>query len=150
VTIPTDIVFLGQYPAGTARGTSGSLVMPYPALVAGFPAWLNSCATALKVDRTSDHTGNLGQHWIMGIPTYTMGNLLLAPNPKYPNCSVVSTSVDAVFQPGMYGMSSYHPGGASILMCDGAVRFLKDSTNAPTVWALGSRAQGEILSADAF
>jgi prepilin-type processing-associated H-X9-DG protein len=47
-------------------------------------------------------------------------------------------------------MSSYHAGGANVLLCDGAVRFLKNSTNINTVWALGSIAQGEIISADAY
>jgi hypothetical protein len=35
-------------------------------------------------------------------------------------------------------------------MADGAVDFFKDSTNLTTVWALGSRAQGEIVSADSY
>jgi hypothetical protein len=35
-------------------------------------------------------------------------------------------------------------------MCDGSVKFLKDSTNLQTIWALGSRAQGEVISADSY
>jgi prepilin-type processing-associated H-X9-DG protein len=50
----------------------------------------------------------------------------------------------------MYTLSSFHPGGANVLMADGSVKFLKDSTNRMTVWALGSRDQGEIISADAY
>jgi prepilin-type processing-associated H-X9-DG protein len=50
----------------------------------------------------------------------------------------------------MFGMSSFHPGGANILMCDGSVKFLKDSTSNQTVWALGSRSQGEILDANSY
>jgi hypothetical protein len=34
--------------------------------------------------------------------------------------------------------------------CDGSVRFLKDSTNQQTLWALGSRAQGEVISSDQY
>jgi hypothetical protein len=30
------------------------------------------------------------------------------------------------------------------------VKFLKDSISMPTIWALGSIAQGEIISADAY
>jgi prepilin-type N-terminal cleavage/methylation domain-containing protein/prepilin-type processing-associated H-X9-DG protein len=150
VTIPTDIVFVGQYPAGTSRSIAGSLAMPFPALVAGFPAWLDACRAALLTARTATHTGRLGENWIFGVPSYTMGNVLTAPNPRYPNCVAVSTAIDAVFQPGMYGMSSYHPGGANILMADGSVRFLKDSTNPQTLWALGSRNQGEVVSADSY
>jgi prepilin-type processing-associated H-X9-DG protein len=50
----------------------------------------------------------------------------------------------------MFGMSSYHQGGANILMCDGSVRFLKNSTNPNIVWSLGSIAQGEIIDASSF
>ena len=47
-------------------------------------------------------------------------------------------------------MSSFHPGGANVLMVDGSVRFLKSSTSWPVVWALGSRSGGEIISADSY
>ena len=52
--------------------------------------------------------------------------------------------------PGMVGLSSFHPGGANVLMGDGSVRFLKDSTNMQTIWKLASRNGGEIISADEF
>jgi prepilin-type processing-associated H-X9-DG protein len=43
-----------------------------------------------------------------------------------------------------------YPGGVNILMCDGSVRFLKNSVSMPIVWALGTRAQGEIISSDSY
>jgi prepilin-type N-terminal cleavage/methylation domain-containing protein/prepilin-type processing-associated H-X9-DG protein len=45
---------------------------------------------------------------------------------------------------------SIHPGGANFLMGDGSVRFIKQ-TVAPAVYsALGTRAGGEVLSADSY
>ena len=41
VTLPTDIVFIGSLPAGTARN-NGTLSMPNPTLVASFPAWVQA------------------------------------------------------------------------------------------------------------
>jgi prepilin-type N-terminal cleavage/methylation domain-containing protein/prepilin-type processing-associated H-X9-DG protein len=46
--------------------------------------------------------------------------------------------------------SSQHPGGVNLLMCDGSVRFVKDSVNIPTWWAIGTRNLNEIVSHDAF
>ena len=45
-----------------------------------------------------------------------MGNVLLAPNPKYPNCNNSTGSGNTTDTNGMYGMSSYHSGGANTLM----------------------------------
>ncbi len=50
----------------------------------------------------------------------------------------------------MFNMCSYHPGGANVLMCDGSVKFLKDSTNMQTLWALGTRANGEVIDASSY
>jgi prepilin-type processing-associated H-X9-DG protein len=50
----------------------------------------------------------------------------------------------------VYSLSSRHSGGANVLFCDGSVKFLKDSTALQTIWALGSRAGSEVLSADSF
>lgn len=52
--------------------------------------------------------------------------------------------------PGVWTLASYHPGGANVGLCDGSVRFLKDSTNLNTIWALRSIKQGEIISSDSY
>jgi prepilin-type N-terminal cleavage/methylation domain-containing protein/prepilin-type processing-associated H-X9-DG protein len=44
----------------------------------------------------------------------------------------------------------FHPGGANILMGDGSVRFLKDSTNVLTLRGLVSLNGGEVFSADSY
>src|SRR5262249_52381474 len=46
--------------------------------------------------------------------------------------------------------ASYHHGGVNTLFTDGSVKFIKDTISRPTWWALGSRAKGEIISADAY
>jgi prepilin-type N-terminal cleavage/methylation domain-containing protein/prepilin-type processing-associated H-X9-DG protein len=52
--------------------------------------------------------------------------------------------------PNPIGPSSYHPGGVNVGMLDGSVRFIK-STVAYTTWfALGTRAGGEVISADSY
>jgi prepilin-type N-terminal cleavage/methylation domain-containing protein/prepilin-type processing-associated H-X9-DG protein len=45
---------------------------------------------------------------------------------------------------------SNHPGGVNVGLCDGSVRFIKDSIAVQTWWALGTRNMGEIISADAY
>jgi prepilin-type N-terminal cleavage/methylation domain-containing protein/prepilin-type processing-associated H-X9-DG protein len=146
VTIPTDTIFLGQSPAGTARN-NGTMVMPNAILATSLQAWATLCASGEGVDRTNQ-TSDLGRCWAFGLNSYTMGNILLPPNPQYPNCSTVSKSSNAIQNPGNWGMSSYHPGGCNILLCDGSVRFVKNSVSLPTVWALGSRSGGEVISSD--
>jgi prepilin-type processing-associated H-X9-DG protein len=44
----------------------------------------------------------------------------------------------------------YHPGGANVVLLDGSVKFIKDRISQPTLWALGSVAQGEVLSSDSY
>ena len=78
----------------------------------------------------------LGMSWDQGIFGYSLGNTMLAPNPNYPNCRTCTWNGDWDC-PGMYGLSSYHPGGGNIAMADGSVRFLKSSTamNLCGAWA---------------
>jgi prepilin-type N-terminal cleavage/methylation domain-containing protein/prepilin-type processing-associated H-X9-DG protein len=144
-TIPSDVVQLGNLPTGVSRN-SPSMSMSL-ANMANFQTWLGQCQAALKTKR-SNKTPALGENWSFILPGYTLGNTLLAPNPKYPNCT--SNGAASLNAPGMYTLSSAHPGGANVLMCDGSVRFLKESTALNIVWALGSRAQGEVLSADSY
>ena len=148
VSLPTDIIMVGSYPAGVSRNTP-TVSMPSPALAASLSAWLQLCASnAANPSMRFNKSTTLGEAWSLGLPSYTLGNLLVPPNPKTPNCNVASSN--AVNQPGVYGLSSYHSGGANVLMADGSVKFLKDSVSAQAVWALGSRAGGEIVSADSY
>jgi len=48
------------------------------------------------------------------------------------------------------GFSSFHPGGVNTGMADGSVKFIKETINLRTHNALGSRAGGEVLSADSL
>ncbi len=52
--------------------------------------------------------------------------------------------------PRVNSFGSLHPGGANFAMADGSVRFIKQTIAQPTYHALGTRAGGEVISADAY
>jgi prepilin-type N-terminal cleavage/methylation domain-containing protein/prepilin-type processing-associated H-X9-DG protein len=150
LTVGSDVIFVGVYPQGVTRNTS---ITSMPALNAVLPQWLEQCRqVAGNSANRFARTPVLGENWAIGINNYSLGNLLLPPNSPYPNCVPTTTGFSQGFVdvPGMWSLSSYHPGGANILLCDGSVKFVKDSTSQTVIWALGSRAQGEIISADAY
>jgi prepilin-type N-terminal cleavage/methylation domain-containing protein/prepilin-type processing-associated H-X9-DG protein len=51
---------------------------------------------------------------------------------------------------GNFGFRSLHPSGANFVFGDGSVKFLKQTINPATYRALGTRAYGEVISADAY
>jgi prepilin-type N-terminal cleavage/methylation domain-containing protein/prepilin-type processing-associated H-X9-DG protein len=67
------------------------------------------------------------------------------PNSPNPVCILYSTA---------YGMTnaarSYHPGGVNAAMCDGSVKFFKNSIGLGVWRALCSTQGGEVVSADAY
>ena len=68
----------------------------------------------------------------------------MPPNSRlhgWAHCSNISSSVTGVFS----NVASYHSGGVNTLMTDGSVRFIKDSIGQNTWWALGTRANGEVV-----
>ena len=148
VVIPTDIAFTGQLPPGTTRNSATNPLMSMPAGYANLQQWLPICLASVNGPGRFGQTSDLGQDWCHGIPGATLGMLILGPNPPYTNCSAGGSNT--LNSPGMIGMSSYHPGGANIVMCDGSVRFLKDNIGLPVLWALASRARGEVISADSY
>ncbi|MDR3639375.1 MAG: DUF1559 domain-containing protein [Isosphaeraceae bacterium] len=149
ISIPSDIIFIGSYPPGVSRNTP---LMQLPAGAAPFQTWAQTCAAGAttSANRTGSHTSQLGMGWAWGLPGFSFGNIVLAPNPKTPNCSVSSGASNTLWSPGIWTLSSQHSGGANALFADGSVKFLKDSTSLPVIWSLGSRAQGEVVSADSF
>ena len=143
-----DVVFVGSFPSGTARN-NGTLSLPNPTLVANLLPWLGQCSqTWQSGGGRQPKTSTLGESWALGLVGYTQGNLVLAPNAKFPNCN--TNAAGTIESPGLFGLSSNHPGGANVLLLDGSVRFLKDGVSNQTIWALGSTGQGEVISSDAF
>ena len=51
---------------------------------------------------------------------------------------------------GAHTGSSRHAGGINVGMCDGSVKFVKDSVSLPAWWALGTMNNGEVLSSDSY
>ena len=150
MTIPSDIIYMGSYPGGITRNTA-NIIPPLVNLNGNLLAWLSTCRASAAVGsgkRSATQSVQLGESWAFSLTAYTLGNLATPPNPKYPVC--LTLGVASQQSPGTIGLASRHPGGANVLLSDGSVRFLKDSIDLTALWSLGSRAQGEILSADSF
>jgi len=141
-------------PPGISGDGWGDARMNMPVGAGPFLQWLNVCASLAPASTQQSplweyNMSYLGRAWHQGMFGWTLGNTLLAPNAPYPNCRMCSWDGDWDC-PGRYGMSSYHPGGGNVAFADGSVRFLKTSTNNVTVWALGSRANAEVISSDSY
>jgi prepilin-type N-terminal cleavage/methylation domain-containing protein/prepilin-type processing-associated H-X9-DG protein len=145
-----DIIFAGAEGISNPVGRNNpNLIMPDGWNLV-LP-WLVQCAVkgSMVGSRVqAQKTVRLGEEWSVSLSAHSMGNTILPPNARYLNCSTGGQG--ALNSPGVWGLSSRHPGGANVLTCDGSVKFLKDRINLNTLWALGSRNQGEVVSADSY
>ncbi|MDX2037576.1 MAG: DUF1559 domain-containing protein [Isosphaeraceae bacterium] len=142
-----DVIAIGDSNVGSGADTPQNNM---PAGGAFIQAWLNNCA-ALAANSTTAGTNRswIGEQWATGMFGRSLGNILLAPNAPFPNCNRTTGNGD-FDNTGRFGLSSFHPGGGNVAFADGSVRFLKSTTNPVTIWALGSRDNGEVLSADSY
>jgi prepilin-type N-terminal cleavage/methylation domain-containing protein/prepilin-type processing-associated H-X9-DG protein len=153
LTVPSDVI----NPVAPPWGMNNGMNFPNnPTVNAQFITWLNTCAATAP--GTLNHQGQnweynmsyQGASWDQGMFGYALGNTLLPPNPRWPNCRGCSWYGDWDCDPSIHGLSSFHPGGANAGFADGSVRFLKSSTSMQIIWSLGTRAGGEIVSSDAY
>ncbi|WP_165072927.1 DUF1559 domain-containing protein [Paludisphaera rhizosphaerae] len=87
-----------------------------------------------------------GQQYYRGnIPELAYYNHTQTPNTKQMDCGDVT-----YFTSAHMAARSYHSGGVNVAFCDGSVKFIKDSISLTTWMALGTRAGGEVVSADAY
>jgi prepilin-type N-terminal cleavage/methylation domain-containing protein/prepilin-type processing-associated H-X9-DG protein len=109
-----------------------------------FPSTPDQAITdCLAIDATQltwQGVSNQGSPWLAGSTSCVVGH---ANTPNTRSC---------MFPPGriLNIASSAHPAGVNLLMCDGSVRFVKDSTTRAVWRALGTRAGNEPISADSF
>ena len=92
-----------------------------------------------------------GVFWEIGSVGMTLFNTIVPPSStqsKWGACRTTGGGFpnDAAFS----NANSMHSGGSNALMTDGSVRFIKSSINQYTWWSLGTRANGEVVSADAY
>jgi prepilin-type N-terminal cleavage/methylation domain-containing protein/prepilin-type processing-associated H-X9-DG protein len=95
--------------------------------------------------------GDRGRYWANGLEGYTLFSTIVTPNKsmvqwnhcRYDCCTTAGNAH-------LTKASSYHSGGVNVGLCDGSVKFIKDSVNRMTWMALGTRDNGETISSDAY
>ena len=111
---------------------------------------LNACTSAYK-SNTGISNDN-GNRWAWGAVGMTLFNTIVPPNSNQyawtscrtscPGCSADDSSYS--------NAQSNHPGGSNLMMADGSVKFIKSTISMQTYMAIGTRAGGEVISADAY
>jgi len=98
-------------------------------------------------------TGNIdtqrGQNWAHGAMAFTLFNTVVTPNDtqnEWTHCSNTGSGSLATYS----NADSWHSGGVNTCMGDGSVRFIKASISQRVWWAIGTRGNGEVISADAY
>jgi prepilin-type N-terminal cleavage/methylation domain-containing protein/prepilin-type processing-associated H-X9-DG protein len=99
---------------------------------------------------TAARSSNMGYQWWSTYPSYLNSNYNHVGPPNSRQCQNKPLTSWAIDIYGTASPNSLHPGGVNVCFCDGSVRFIKDSVNVQTWWALGTRGGGEVISADAY
>lgn len=157
-TIAFGELLIGDNSTGTRNGAESYNCVPWPAsggLGSGADqamptgiANLNSYITACNAKRaagTANQANDVGSYWAAGrMIQGPLLNELLTPNSPSQDCYNFAQST------GVKTFRSRHPGGVNTLMGDGSAKFMKNSVAQVTWWALGTKAGGEVLSADSY
>jgi prepilin-type N-terminal cleavage/methylation domain-containing protein/prepilin-type processing-associated H-X9-DG protein len=130
----------GEVPDASAPGVYQNVIVPA----------LNACTAAYKAGTTNQQLSNTnGNRWGWGATSITLFNTVAPPNYTFSACRDSCPGCgpdDSLFS----NAQSRHPGGVNVLMTDGSARFIKDSISPQTWMALGTRANGETISADSY
>ena len=114
-------------------------------------AALQGCKTSYAAIPTNISTV-VGNRWGWGATTVTLFHTVVPPNSKiyaFNSCRDGCGGCggdDSTFS----NAQSNHSGGVNTLLADGSVKFIKDSINPLTWMAIGTKASGEVVSADAY
>ncbi len=130
-------------------GTSPDVsIVGVTALMAGD---LLTCTANYATGTSPKLLNNVGQYWLVGTMGQTMFNTVVPPNSTQYKWGACKNSGGGVAEGMNYSnVSSNHSGGANFLFGDGSVKFIKNSVNMLTYWQLGTRANGEVVSSDAY
>lgn len=116
----------------------------WPAVQAGMQLCNAAYSSGTNISNVS------GNFWMRGAAADTLFNTVATPNSKDYPWSWCSDAATANNECEFAKAGSSHPGGVNILLADGSVRFIKDSINQATWCALGTKSNGEVISADSY
>ena len=143
--------------AGAGKGTTSKRVF-FPTsysdqsgTAASVMAEIGTCGNLPST--TAAYVGARGDWWYAypNYINYASYNHLSGPNTR--SCSSSGAPSWDTWGLDVFGVappSSNHPGGVNVLFADGSVHFIKDTVGLVTWWALGTRAGGEVTSADQY
>jgi prepilin-type N-terminal cleavage/methylation domain-containing protein/prepilin-type processing-associated H-X9-DG protein len=83
-------------------------------------------------------------YWMDAEPSQELYTQIMPPNTW--SCSTDTTNYHGVAS----SVSSRHSGGVNVLMMDASVRFIKNTINNTTWWALGTKAGNEVIDASSL
>jgi prepilin-type processing-associated H-X9-DG protein len=114
---------------------------------------LTACSTFAQANLNTGLADTLdGATWLDGYLGATLFNTITPPNnPQYAWASCGANALNGSWGlAGFVNATSNHPGGANYCFVDGSVHFLKGSIDMRTYWSLGTKADGEVISSDAY
>jgi prepilin-type N-terminal cleavage/methylation domain-containing protein/prepilin-type processing-associated H-X9-DG protein len=127
--------------------TSSDLQVGGPADVSNTPAYYQMCQAANPSTAPLAFADGqaAGMYWTFGYLIDTRYTHIMPPNSQ--SCEVGGPWFG---ERGALAPSSRHPNLVNLLLCDGSVRAIRSSIAAPTWWALGTMAGGEVVSSDSY
>jgi prepilin-type N-terminal cleavage/methylation domain-containing protein/prepilin-type processing-associated H-X9-DG protein len=137
--------FIGLQGAGISQA---AMVLDAWTAQAAVQQAVTLCNTVYQAGATANIDLQRGEEYAHGVMAMNMFNTIVPPNGvgrTWTHCGNDASS-RAVFS----NADSYHTGGVNTLMSDGSVKFMKDSISQNVWWALGTKANGEVLSADSY
>jgi prepilin-type processing-associated H-X9-DG protein len=119
-----------------------------PALMAD----LATCNNFFSTHQFPASDEDKGIRWAYGGMGVTSFVTIVPPNsPQYNWGGCRLDNAGGGFSFGQYmNATSNHPGGCNVLFADGSVHFIKSTLAMQTWWALGTKANGEVISADQY
>jgi prepilin-type processing-associated H-X9-DG protein len=116
---------------------------------------MNACRN-LPGNTASPWTYLSGAHWSLAYPWHTTNSAythFMTPNKSHCHNQQEGFGLGGNPWGGLTSMvtaTSDHPGGVNVALCDGSVKFIKDSIAHRVWWALGSRNGREVVSSEQY
>ena len=146
------IPYRGGVAAGIYSGTSPSSVLDANSAYNAVIQDLQTCTQFFQTHQHPCGADDKGLRWNMGGIGLSTFNTIVPPNSQlyaWGGCRLDCEGCGFAFGE-FQNATSNHPGGVNVLMADGSGRFIKNSINLKTWWALGTKGNGEVISADSY